>query len=87
MPEHNGKAGFVMTMILDRFEGDYAVLEISDETGSVLYKNLPADWLPEDAAEGDVLVKAEGRYAIDSYETEKRRAAAAEKLRAVQGEA
>ncbi len=76
-----------MTMILDRFEGDYAVLEITDETGAAVYKNLPADWLPEDAAEGDVLVKADGRYAIDSHETEKRRAAAAEKLRAVQGEA
>ena len=48
-----------MTMILDRFEGDYAVIEITAETGETLYKNLPADWLPEDAAEGDVIVKAD----------------------------
>ena len=41
-------------------------------------------WIPEDAQEGDVLVKADGRYAIDTKETEKRRAAAAEKLRALQ---
>ena len=71
-------------MILDRFEGGYAVLEITDETGAVVYKNLPAGWMPEDAAEGDVLVKADGHYAIDSYETEKRRIAAAEKLHALQ---
>ena len=42
-----------MTMTIDRFEGDYAVLEIREETGEVLYKNLPASWLPDDAAEGD----------------------------------
>jgi hypothetical protein len=70
-------------MILDRFEEDYAVLEITGENGEVLYKNLPADWLPEDAVEGDVLVKSGGKYVIDEQETAKRRAAAAEKLRAL----
>ena len=69
-----------MTMILDRFEGDYAVLELTSETGETLYKNLPADWLPKDAAEGDVIVKADGRYAVDFYETQKRCARAAAKL-------
>ncbi len=73
-----------MTMILDRFEGDYAVLEIFEENGEVLYKNLPAGWLPEDAAEGDVLVKTDSGYAIDTYETQKRRAAMAKKLGAAQ---
>ncbi len=74
-----------MTIIIDRFEGDFAVLSLFDEaTGEVFYKNLPADWLPDDAAEGDVLVKADGKYAIDTKETEKRRASAAEKLRALQ---
>ena len=74
-----------MMMIIDRFEGDLAVISLFDEaTGEVFYKNLPADWLPEDAAEGDVLVKADGRYAVDTKETEKRRAAAAEKLSALQ---
>jgi hypothetical protein len=74
-----------MTMILDRFEGDYAVLEMTTETGEILYKNLPADWLPEDAGEGDVIVKANGKYVIDSYETEKRRAKAAARLAEAQG--
>lgn len=73
-----------MTMIIDRFEGDYAVLELRDETGEILYKNLPAGWLPDDAAEGDVLVKTAEGYAIDTAETEKRRAAAAEKLQGLQ---
>ena len=74
-----------MTMTIDRFEGDYAVLEIREETGEVLYKNLPASWLPDDAAEGDVLVKTAEGYAIDTLETEKRRTAAAEKLSGLQG--
>ena len=73
-----------MTMIIDRFEGDYAVLELRDETVEILYKNLPAGWLPDDAAEGDVLVKTAEGYAIDTAETEKRRAAAAEKLQGLQ---
>ena len=69
-----------MQMILDRFEGDYAVLEIIEESGEVYYKNLPADWMPEEAGEGDVLIKADGRYTVDAYETEKRRAKAAARL-------
>lgn len=73
-----------MTMIIDRFEGDYAVLELREETGEVLYKNLPASWLPDDAAEGDVIVKTAEGYAIDTLETEKRRMEAAEKLQEMQ---
>ena len=73
-----------MTVILDRFEEEFAVLEISQESGELFYKNIPASWLPEEAEEGDVLVKANGRYAVDTIETRKRRAAAAEKLRALQ---
>lgn len=73
-----------MTMIIDRFEGDYAVLELREETGEVLYKNLPASWLPDDAAEGDVVVKTAEGYAIDTLETEKRRMEAAEKLNEMQ---
>ena len=73
-----------MTMTIDRFEGDYAVLELREETGEVLYKNLPASWLPDEAAEGDVLVKTAEGYAIDTLETEKRRAAAAGKLHDLQ---
>ena len=73
-----------MTMIIDRFEGEYAVLELREETGEVLYKNLPASWLPDDAAEGDVVVKTAEGYAIDTLETEKRRMEAAEKLQEMQ---
>lgn len=73
-----------MTMILNRFEGEYAVLEIREETGEILYKNLPAVWLPDDAAEGDVLVKTAEGYAIDTLATEQLRAVSAEKLRAAE---
>lgn len=73
-----------MTVIIDRFEEDFAVLELMQDTGELFYKNIPASWLPEEAEEGDVLVKVNGKYAIDTKETEKRRAAAAEKLRALQ---
>ena len=73
-----------MTMIIDRIEDDYAVLELLHENGEVMYKNIPLLWLPEQASEGDVIVKADGRYAIDSKATQKRRAAAAAKLRAAQ---
>ena len=59
------------------------MIEITEETGETMYKNLPADWLPEDAEEGDVIVKADGRYAIDTQETAKRRAKAAARLAAM----
>ncbi|MBR6719003.1 MAG: DUF3006 domain-containing protein [Oscillospiraceae bacterium] len=77
-----------MTMILDRFEDDFAVAELYDDaTGEVFYKNIPLSWLPEDAAEGDVIVKTDGKYAVDTKETEKRRAKAAARLQdALSGE-
>ncbi|MBR3267260.1 MAG: DUF3006 domain-containing protein [Oscillospiraceae bacterium] len=70
-----------MLMVVDRFEADYAVLEIQTETGELLYKNIPVSWLPEDTAEGDVLRKSGGQYVIDAAETARRRASVREKLR------
>ena len=75
-----------MMMIVDRFEADYAVLEIESDSGELLYKNLPLDWLPEDVAEGDVLRKSASGYVIDRAETDKRRTAAKEKIRALLGQ-
>ena len=72
-----------MLMIVDRFEADYAVLEIQTDDGELLSKNLPLDWLPEDVAEGDVLRKNSSGYVIDRAETEKRRAAADARIRAL----
>lgn len=75
-----------MMMIVDRFEADYAVLEIESDSGELLYKNLPLDWLPDDIAEGDVLRKGASGYVIDRAETDKRRTAAKEKIRALLGQ-
>ncbi|MBQ8921773.1 MAG: DUF3006 domain-containing protein [Oscillospiraceae bacterium] len=69
-----------MLMTVDRFEADFAVLEIQTETGELLYKNIPLSWLPEETEEGDVLRKADGQYVIDRAETDRRRAAAQVKM-------
>lgn len=51
--------------IIDRFEGDWAVIEYEDKTF-----NFPKDLLPKEAKEGDVL---KFDITIDREETEKRR--------------
>ena len=50
-------------LIIDRFEGDYAVIEVNDE-----FINIPKSTIPKEAKEGDVL-----RFIIDSDETAKRK--------------
>lgn len=58
-------------MILDRFEGRYAICEIDDNTFTQVERSL----LPPDAREGDVLrLEKDGRYVIDAEETAMRRA-------------
>lgn len=52
-----------MKVIIDRFEGDYAVVEINKGK----FANLPKELVP-DAKEGDVIV-----ITIDQDETEKRK--------------
>ncbi len=39
-------------MIIDRFEGEYAVVEFDDKT----FVNIPKKALPTNAKEGDVLI-------------------------------
>ena len=61
--------------MLDRFEGERAVLE----AGATF--NVPSAWLPDEAAEGDVLrltltagpTESTARFAIDAGETAARR--------------
>lgn len=56
-------------IILDRFEGDQAVLETDDGVRSV-----PRDCVLADAAEGDVLMlQADGHYVPDAEATADRR--------------
>lgn len=61
-------------IIIDRFEGEIAVLET--DSGMIgISRNL----LPENAAEGDVLTETDGAYTVDSEATQARRAAIREK--------
>lgn len=57
-------------LIIDRFEGDFAVVEDSDK-GKMI--NIHKDFIEENAREGDVIALFETFYMIDRYETKKRR--------------
>jgi hypothetical protein len=57
-------------IIIDRFEGDFAVLET--DSGMI---DVERNILPSDAAEGDVLRLESGVYYADPEATEARRAA------------
>ncbi|MDR4173958.1 DUF3006 domain-containing protein [Bacillus nitratireducens] len=54
--------------IIDRFEGELAVIEINNSTIDV-----PKAKLPSAAKEGDVLIIEDDTYTIDKNETDKRR--------------
>lgn len=64
--------------VLDRFEGSFAVL--STENGTI---RIHAGQLPDDACEGDILVRRGGKWSADKKETEARRALIREKLRSL----
>ncbi len=67
--------------IIDRFEGEYAVLE----TDSGM-KIVPRDMLPEESREGDVVELKNGAYTINKKAAEKRRRELREKLKKLQKE-
>ena len=58
-----------MRMVIDRFEGDYAVCERDDRTMLNINKNK----LPAEAKEGDVLIVDGDAISIDLMETSKRK--------------
>lgn len=64
-------------LIIDRFEGEYAVCE---ESETERQKRLPRVLLPQGVREGDCLVPAGDGYTIDAAETLRRRKAAQELL-------
>ena len=57
-----------MQAIIDRFEGEYAVMEFEDG-----YKNIPRQMLPPEAREGDVLVLKDENWMVDPEATSKRK--------------
>lgn len=69
-----------MKAVIDRFEGDIAVL-VPVAGGKPIA--LPKTALPQDAAGGDTVELARGRWTIDRDDTEERRKRITEKARQV----
>ncbi|WP_242275105.1 DUF3006 domain-containing protein [Bacillus cereus group sp. BfR-BA-01445] len=55
-------------VIIDRFEGELAVIEVNNVT-----MDVPKSKLPSTSKEGDVLIIEGDTYTIDKDETDKRR--------------
>ncbi|HHY41550.1 MAG TPA: DUF3006 domain-containing protein [Thermoanaerobacterales bacterium] len=53
-----------MNLIIDRFEDEYAVVELPDKT----FANIPKKVLPQEATEGDIIT-----IAVNKIETSKRK--------------
>lgn len=70
-----------MKYTIDRFEGDFAVLEAEDKT----MQNVPRTLLPESAKEGDCLNWDGERYLLDEAETAARSARIKRKMDALWG--
>lgn len=54
--------------IIDRFEGNFAVVEFEDRT-----EDIPKEILPEDCRVGDVLSISNNKFSVDKAETLKRK--------------
>lgn len=54
-----------MKGIIDRFEGDYAVVEFENK----IMKDIEKKHLPSEAKEGDVIIFTGQKYIIDIKET------------------
>ena len=55
-----------MKAVIDRLEGEYAVLDIQGKI-----ENIKKNQLPPDAREGDILVKKDGQWIIDRKSSER----------------
>ncbi len=69
----------MLVYIIDRFEGEYAVLE--EESGA--HKDVHRAILPKNAAEGDFLHFDGINYSIDKAATETRKRMMEEKMRKI----
>lgn len=58
-----------MRLIIDRFEGIYAICETEDKT----MINIERSLIPKEAREGDVLIRKYDKYLIDTAGTEERK--------------
>ncbi len=57
-----------MKAVIDRWEGEYAVLDIQGKM-----ENVKKDQIPAGAREGDVLLKQGGQWIIDRKSSERRK--------------
>lgn len=58
-----------MKGIIDRFEGDIAVVEGEDR----VMVEIPRNIIPKEAKEGDSILQIDGKYILDEVETQRRR--------------
>lgn len=65
-------------IVIDRFEGEYAVIEKDGECFS-----LPKGSLPADAAEGDILEETENGYVVNKQATLHRRTKLMQRLKSI----
>lgn len=61
-----------MMYVLDRFEGEFAVIEKSDQE-QVTFVEVNRSLLPSDTEEGDVLILSDSGWSADKEETAQRR--------------
>jgi len=66
---HHNKEDY-MRGIIDRFEGDYAVVEFDGRQ----MKDIPRSELEHGAKENDVILFLNGKYHVDAEETLRRKA-------------
>ena len=67
-------------LIIDRFEGDYAVVEDGDKM-----INIRREFIEDGAREGDVLALLDTFYMVDKAATDKRRTEIAELMKKING--
>ncbi len=70
--------------ILDRWEGDTAVIEVTDEADQIRWQQVPRQQLP-DAREGDVLLFDGQHWKVDETATALRRQKIARRLARLKG--
>jgi len=66
-----------MKFIIDRFEGNYAILQNSETTEM---SEIEKTELPDEAKEGDVLLFEGGEFVVDNEETMRRAKRIADKM-------
>lgn len=66
-----------MALIIDSFEGDFAVVEVDGKE----MKDIPIKDIPQGTKQGDVLRFIEGKYEIDVEETKRIRAEVEEMMK------